>query len=139
MIFTEDNKVFYQLCSPKLLISTYKDTLERLVASMTVDDRLLLMIFVHGEYKGKAGILVGTNNTRDFGIFRVEKMNSLFWPLLGLHPVTLITSACFLGEWHDHVDHNRTTYAAIGTAEESLSFPLSASGCCRGGYRWGGI
>lgn len=64
---------------------------------MTVDDRLLLLIFAHGEHKGKTGILVGIDSTGDFGIFRVEEMNSLLRPLLGLHPVTLITSACFFG------------------------------------------
>jgi hypothetical protein len=136
VIFTKDDEAFYTLCAPQVLIATYKEKLQSVVASMTAVDKLLLLIFAHGEQKGKISILVGTNDEMEFGNLTMEEVNSILRPLVGLHSVTLITSACYSGEWHHDA---RTTFAATGEDEESLTFPLSASGCCRGGYFWEGI
>jgi hypothetical protein len=62
VIFTKDDEAFYTLCAPQVLIATYKEKLQSVVASMTAVDKLLLLIFAHGEQKGKTSILVGTND-----------------------------------------------------------------------------
>ena len=136
VVFTKDDNAFYTLCDSQDLIATYKDKLQSVVASMSGDDRLLLLIFAHGEEKGTSGILVGADSQGGFGILTVEEVNTILRPLVGFHSVTLITSACYSGEWHHDT---RTTFAATGEDEESLSFPVSASGCSRGGYFWSGI
>ena len=136
IVFSEQDSKFYCLCPAQSLIAEFKSKLEEMTSSMDVEDRLLLLIFAHGERAGSSAILVGADASDDFGLLTAEEVNNLLQPLSS--PVTLITSACYSGVWHSGTPIG-TRVAASSCDEESLSFPLSDSQNCRGGYFWGGI
>ena len=138
VVFSENDPKFYTVCSPQGLITKFKNKLQEIVASIGVEDRLLLLIFAHGEKANSSGILVGVDAYNVPTILTAEEVNDLLQPLSGGPAVTLITSACYSGVWHRGTAIG-TRVAASNCDEESLSLPVSDSGCARGGFFWGAI
>lgn len=93
----------------------------------------MILIFTHGDdnldKNGKrSGILVRMDVEGNFGKMYSRELNLILVSCPAR--VTLITSACFDGFWHDAL---RTTIARADD-EETLSIPISRLEGYKGGY-----
>lgn len=131
-VFGKSFSLLCTLSTPDSLLSDFKLQLWKLVSRCRVEDRLVLLIFVHGDSEeGTSGILVGSGDQEGFGVLHSTKLNFILEPCVA--QVTLITLPYFGGNW---VDVSQMTYATVDKCQEMLSVPMSASRAYRGGYFW---
>ena len=136
-VFNDSDNIFYEVSNANSLVSDFKNALCDIVLNLGEEGKLLLLIFAHGDAAPndediRTGILVGKGDNEGFGTLHAYELNDILKDCNG--HVTLITSACYDGTWHNPI--SKTTYSAANDTDESLSLNMSDSGCFRGGFFW---
>jgi hypothetical protein len=136
-VFSDSDNIFYDVSNANSLISDFKNVLCDIVSNLGEEGKLLLLVFANGDDATNdkdihTRILVGKGDNEGFGTLHAYELNDILKNCKG--QVTLITSACYGGTWHNPT--SKTTYSAVNDIEETLSLNMSNSRCFRGSFFW---